>query len=365
MPTTRASRTVVKPVPKAVLARVSANNTTDSPCRTDTAQVEQRQAAPPPQAGREPSDPQAGAGSARRSPSASNRAESERRSLSVRFKDNGASIVEVPEDQEDPVDVWNVYSPVRYVSRKEQRVLEGQSRLRTAEIVEYCAGLFESSKIDRYMREKKENAEKRAGAASKPLSKSTNGQCDGNKDRKNKEQAVAASFIMSMWPGFPVDARPSMSIEVEAALPHLYKGTHLCIFNEENDHPLRCTAALRLLRNADGDEGSVAIYNRPELTFIDGYIPLCFLFSLTRGLEDIERQRYVSGDIVKCKTENGEILTVSYKRAFTLHCRAPQRFYVSFIAINDADLDKWMRVLSYFAYQNSQCRAYYANQPAV
>lgn len=294
-----------------------------------------------------------------RTNSALRRPDAPRPGFSVRFKENVTSIVDIPVDQQAPMDVWNVYSPVRYITRKEQRILENQRRTRSKDIVDYCSNLFESTKVDRYMQEKAASKDAAKKGAAKPISSPTT----ANENEQRLElNAVAASFIMSLWPDFPVEARPPMSIEVEAAFPHLSKGTHLCIFNEENAGPLRCTAALRLLRNVDGDEGSVAIYNKPDLAGIDGYIPLCFLHSVSRGLESIERHRYVKDGIVKCKTDEGKTIQVNYSRAFTLHCRAPQRFYVSFIAVTDKELDWWLRTLTYFVLLNSQCRAFFQDE---
>lgn len=286
-------------------------------------------------------------------PSALARTAPHKTKCSVRFTDAKPKHVDVPQDQSSPIDVWNVYSPVRYITGRDRRTLQLQCRARTGDILDYCANLFESRAVEKLMEHRK----------SKNNGKSKEDVRAADPERNiSAESAAAASFVMSLWPGFPVESRPGMSIEVEKALPHLFRGTYLCIFNEEQDAPTRCTAALRLLRNYGGDEGSIAIYNSHAHCTIDGYIPLAFIHSVTRGLEMIERHRYVRDNLVQCVTEEGKKISANYTRAFTLHCRAPQKFYVSFIAFDDKDMDLWMRTLSYFVYLNSQCRSYYVAQ---
>ncbi|EPY32150.1 hypothetical protein STCU_02951 [Strigomonas culicis] len=162
---------------------------------------------------------------------------------------------------------------------------------------------------------------------------------------------------MSLWPYFPAAKRPPMTVSVERAIEALFRGTKVCVFNESPESPVQCVASLRLLRNFDADEGSIAIYNGATPDVIDGYIPLAFVYSVTCGLEEVERSRLENPNgTVLCTllTENNKV-EVDCKRAFSLHCRAPQEFYVTFIALDDRDFHYWRHVLDYFVLLNTSC----------
>lgn len=254
------------------------------------------------------------------------------------FFSNRDATVEVLSDQESPISVWNVYAPVRYVTRREQRLLEKQRASRSQVILECCTNLFESQKNIRTRKIDTGSASHLKGSP------------------RNSSLAASASFVMSLWSTFPAESRPPISLDVEKALEYLFRGTNLCLFNEEKYSPVECFAALRLLRSVDADESSMAIYNCNDTTSIQGYVPLAFISSVTAGLEHMEREKYCFEGTVSCRFRDGTEGSVMSNRAFTLHCRVPHSFYVSFIVFNDSDWRTWMCVLEYFVLLNSYCR---------
>ncbi|CAD2218128.1 hypothetical protein AGDE_03128 [Angomonas deanei] len=170
-----------------------------------------------------------------------------------------------------------------------------------------------------------------------------------------RNNVACVAFIMSLWPTLPVSKRPKMTVPVQRAIDALFQGTQVCVFNESPHSPVQCLAALRLLRNYDADEGSIAIFNSSKPDVIDGYIPLAFLHSVSRGLEEVEKSKYEtpSGTVSSTLLPQGTKVNVECKRALSLHCRAPQKFYVTFIVLNDHEYHNWRRVLDYFVLLNT------------
>ncbi|KAL7703113.1 hypothetical protein NQL31_004622 [Lotmaria passim] len=263
---------------------------------------------------------------------------------------NLRKIIYIPRDQDNPVEIWNVYSHVSYSTRKEQRFLQRCLNTRILESLEHCPNLFpdppykgeaEQSKLGRYNR----NAD---GKLLDFLHEQGYG----------KNVAACAVYVMSVWPSFPVAQRPPISPRVEKAMEALQNGTRLYVFNEKPNSPLKCGAALRMLHSIDADEASIAIFNPEEVAVIDGYIPLSFVVSLTFGLEPVEKERQLKKNgKVLCADGDRRFLETP-KRAFTVHCAAPEKFYVTFIASNQMDFDNWTRVIDYFVLLNACCRTY-------
>lgn len=259
-------------------------------------------------------------------------------------------IVTIPRDQEDPFDVWAVYSHVVYATKKEQRFLERTLQLRIHESISQCSNLFVMSND-------------KEGKQTIPT---------GNSDRRmdwsfvsklqaqgyGKSIAACAMCVLSVWPSFPVKNRPPMPTKVQRSFEALQTGTHLYVFNEKPNSPLLCDTAMRLLHSIHGDEASVTIFNATEPSLIDGYIPLSFIVSLSFGLEPVERERHLKKTGTITCSDGNQTREETSKRAFTLHCSAPELFYVTFIATTQDDFNKWICVIDYFVLLNSFYRAY-------
>ncbi|AYU80972.1 hypothetical protein LdCL_300022700 [Leishmania donovani] len=260
-------------------------------------------------------------------------------------------IVSIPRDQEDPFDVWAVYSHVVYATKKEQRFLKRSLQSRIHESIVQCSNLFPLTGNDQ---EGKQSTP--TGNSSRRMNASfvSTLQAQGY----GKSIAACAMCVLSVWPSLPVKNRPPLSTKVQRSFEALQAGTHLYVFNEKPNSPLLCDTALRLLHSIDRDEVSVTIFNATERTVIDGYIPLSFVVSLSFGLEPVERARHLNKTgTIKCS--NGHQTTEeTSKRAFTLHCSAPELFYVTFIAATQEDFNKWTCVIDYFVLLNSCYRAY-------
>lgn len=264
---------------------------------------------------------------------------------------NLKKVIYVPRDQDNPVEIWNVYSHVAYTTKKEQRFLQRCLNTRIHECLEHCPNLFP-------------DPPPRADGEQQSKSGRVVRKADGKLVDFLREQgygrnvAACALYVMSVWPSFPVSQRPPMSARVQRSMEALQNGTRLYVFNEKPNSPLKCGAALRILHSIDADEASIAIFNPDEPAVIDGYIPLSFVVSLTFGLEPVERDRQLK--------KNGKILCAdgdrrfleTPKRAFTVHCAAPEKFYVTFISSNQNDFDNWTRVVDYFVLLNACCRTY-------
>lgn len=270
--------------------------------------------------------------------------------LHVSFADD-IETISIPYDQETPLDVWNVYSHVAYRTRKEQRFLQRCVHSRIHDVVEQCPSLFS-------LPGNEEN-----GSRNAPLGRSAR-RLDGSLVTTLKAQgygestAAFAVYVLSVGPLFPVRQRPLVSSKVERSFEAIQNGNRLYVFNEKPNSPIRCGTALRLLHSNEADEASVAIFNPDDRAVIDGYIPLSFIVSLSFGLEPVERERFLkrSGKIT-C-TDGSKKLEESSKRAFTLHCASPEKFYVTFIAATQDDFDNWTRVIDYFVHLNSSFRAF-------
>ncbi|KPI82974.1 hypothetical protein ABL78_8005 [Leptomonas seymouri] len=247
--------------------------------------------------------------------------------------------------------VWNVYSHVAYSTKKERRFLQRCLNTRIHECLERCPNLFpeppyksdaeQQSRLSRYDR-------KVDGKLVDFLAEQGYG----------RNIAACATYVMSVWPSFPTLKRPPISPRVQKAMEALQNGTKLYVFNEKPNSPLKCGAALRMLRSVNTDEASIAIFNPEEVTVIDGYIPLSFVVSITLGLEPVEQSRHQSrGGKILCSDGDRRFLETP-KRAFTIHCAAPDKFYVTFIAPNQMTMDNWTRVIDYFVLLNACCRTY-------
>ncbi|KAG5472770.1 hypothetical protein LSCM4_02093 [Leishmania orientalis] len=270
--------------------------------------------------------------------------------LHVSFTDD-MQTVSIPGDQENPSDVWTVYSHVAYRTKREQRFLKRSLPTRIHEAIGHCSNLFPLM------------SNSQGGQRTAPVSH-TGKRIDGSlvaaleAQGYGKSIAACAMYALSVWPSLPVKQRPPMSPKIQRSFEALLAGTRLYVFNEKPKSPLRCGAALRLLHSIDGDEASVAIFNSVEATVIDGYIPLSFVESLSFGLEPVERDRYLKANgMITCNDGDKKVEETS-KRAFTLHCAAPERFYVTFIAATQEDFNMWTRVIDYFVLLNSCCRTY-------
>ncbi|KAG5498673.1 hypothetical protein JKF63_02960 [Porcisia hertigi] len=257
----------------------------------------------------------------------------------------------IPGDQENPSDVWNVYSHVKYTTKKEQRFLQRCRQSRIQETINRFSNLFQLA--GNYPQRKETAQSGRSG-----------GRIDGpllatlKANGYSESIAACVMYVLSVWPSFPVRQRPPISPKVQRSLEALQTGTHLYVFNEKPNSPLLCGTALRLLHSIDGDEASVTIFSSKECTTIEGYIPLSFVVSLSFGLEPIERERHLKKNgKITCNDGNNKREETS-KRAFTLHCVAPERFYVTFIAETQEDFDKWTIVIDYFVLLNSCRRTY-------
>ncbi|CAG9578407.1 hypothetical protein LMJF_30_1740 [Leishmania major strain Friedlin] len=260
-------------------------------------------------------------------------------------------IVSIPRDQEDAFDVWAVYSHAVYATKKEQRFLKRSLQSRIHENIAQCSNLFPLIGNDQ------------EGKQSTPTGNSGR-RMDGSfvstlqAQGYGKNIAACAMCVLSVWPSLPINNRPPMSTKVQRSFEDLQAGTHLYVFNEKPNSPLLCDTALRLLHSIDGDEVSVTIFNATERSVIDGYIPLSFVVSLSFGLEPVERVRHLKKTgTITCSNGNQTTEETS-KRAFTLHCSAPELFYVTFIAETQEDFDKWTCVIDYFALLNSCYRTY-------
>lgn len=260
-------------------------------------------------------------------------------------------VIYVPRDQDNPVEIWNVYSHVAYSTKKEQRFLQRCLNTRIQECLEHCPNLFPDPPT-------KGDAEQHSKSG-RVVRKVDGRLVDFLKEQGyGRNVAACALYVMSVWPSFPVSQRPPMSPRVQKAMEALQNGTRLYVFNEKPNSPLKCGAALRMLHSIDADEASIAIFNPDEPAVIDGYIPLSFVVSLTFGLEPVEKDRQLK--------KNGKILCAdgdrrfleTPKRAFTVHCAAPEKFYVTFISSNQLDFDNWTRVVDYFVLLNACCRTY-------
>lgn len=261
-------------------------------------------------------------------------------------------VVEIPADQECPLDVWSVYSQVAYVSKKEQRYIKKQQDQRVKMVLDCCPNLFPLSQAAATSEGPMHLQKGRQGSSPRcyldALSSEGYGKC----------VPAMASYVMSLWAYCPPSNRPMVSPVVEKAFEVLHKGTEVYVFNEKPNSPLRCRVAIRLLRSIDTDEASIAIFSTKDPAVIDGYIPLSLVVSMTLGLEPIERSTLLlpNGKVI-CH-DGDKRVEVSSKRTFTLHCAAPERFYVSFIAVSQSDFDCWTRFIDYFVLLNSCCRAY-------
>ncbi|KPA83204.1 hypothetical protein ABB37_02888 [Leptomonas pyrrhocoris] len=270
----------------------------------------------------------------------------------VVFNDsNLRKVIHIPRDQIDPVAIWNVYSHVAYSTKREQRYLQRCLSTRIHESLERCPTLFPDppSKGD-------------------PDQQSKLGRLNRNLDGKfaeflkeqgyGKNVVACAIYVMSVWPSFPLLQRPPISPRVQRAMEALQNGTRLYVFNEKPNSPLKCGAALRMLHGIDADEASIAIFNPDEPSVIDGYIPMSFIVSLTFGLESVEKDHHLRKDGKVLCADGERRFLESPKRAFTIHCAAPDKFYVTFIAPNQMEFDNWTRVVDYFVLLNACCRTY-------
>lgn len=256
-------------------------------------------------------------------------------------------VIVVPADQDCAVDIWNLYSPIQYQTKRQQREIKKLREFRAREVRESYASLFEAPRP----KKGKDASQKRAENETDHLSSEAI-----IASGYGAAHAACASFVMSLWPLVPCFVRPPMTPTVERAIERLFTGTPLCIFSESSPKPMRCTAALRLLRNLVGDEGSIGIYNTPDLTSIDGYVPLSFLVAVTNDLKRLERDRFLNANnTVTCYGAVGESIEVPYERAITLHCETSQKFYVSFMAFDNETLDAWMQAAEYFICVNAAC----------
>ncbi|XQJ29028.1 hypothetical protein NXY56_005063 [Leishmania guyanensis] len=268
----------------------------------------------------------------------------------VSFADD-MQVVSIPSDQDNPSDVWSIYSYAAYTTKKEQRYLKRSLQSRIDEAISSCSNLFTFADNDQEGKRNVHNSDS-DGHVGTSLGASLTAKGYG------KSIGACAMYVLSVWPSFPAKHRPPMSPKVQRSLEALQAGTRLYVFNEKPNSPLRCGTALRLLRSIDGNEASIAIYNAMEPTVIDGYIPLSLIVSLSFGLEPVERQRHLKGSgKIMCSDGKKKVEETS-KRAFTLHCAAPERFYVTFIAANQEDFNKWVCVVDYFVLLNAYCRSY-------
>ncbi|KAK7201053.1 hypothetical protein NESM_000165300 [Novymonas esmeraldas] len=270
--------------------------------------------------------------------------------MHVSFADD-TQTVHVARDQENPTEVWNMYSHVAYTTKKEQRFLQRCLHSRIHEVIDHCPSLFPLPD------------DEQEGRRTVPISRSGR-RIDGSlvsalrANGYGKSIAACAMYVLSVWPSFPPKQRPPLSAKVQRAMEALQAGTQLYVFNEKPNSPLRCGTSLRLLHGIDAGEASVAIFNAAERTVIDGYIPLSFIVSLSFGLEAVERERYLKKTGKITCTDGTKKVEETSKRAFTLHCAAPEKFYVTFIAATQEDFDNWTRVIDYFVLLNSSCRTY-------
>lgn len=257
-------------------------------------------------------------------------------------------VIHIPGDQANAYDVWNVYAPVRYVTKKQQRQLIQKQKGREEHLHKCCAFMFQAQ-------------------ASGSTTVRT-GRRPSTEDVLNagygKDHIACVCFVMSLYPSFPITRRPLISVPVERAFERLYKGSMICVFKDACSVPTLCWSALRLLHNLESDEGSIAIYNLSDEVTLDGYVPLSYLTSVSHGLEAPEKRSFVGANgTITCAKSGGVRQEVSEERAFTLHCEGEQKFYVSFVALEDKDLECWLSVCEYFAKLNAEYLLFTESQP--
>lgn len=275
--------------------------------------------------------------------------------------------VEIPTDQDTSLRVWTVYSPVFYVSRDEQQKIRRQCEMRAQKLRKLCSSLLDVSHKGDPARSLGHNYSTYLRGifhvgprVSRTARSSAGGGKEAGEAGYSSHLSATLCFILSTHADAPISVYPVLTVPVERAFSDLFTPVRLCIFREVPAAPVCCFTALRMLRNPESEEGSIAVYGGHHRSELEAYIPLSAIDAVSRGLQREERNIYVDKDgAFRCTSmADQRIINIRPELIFTLHCFVGQGFYISFAAVEEHVFATWIAVLTYIVDTNTKCRAY-------